>query len=127
MMIAFQSANINPDDAFNRLEQFENPDEFVRFVNTYLQALWQAKTDAKAMVKLEEQVKNQDLLLFAAGERIKQLEESLTKAMLIARTALTCMNQEDLRKFAYVSDSQAAVGYGSAGCRCGRETGLRRL
>lgn len=82
MMIAFQSANINPDDAFNRLEQFENPDEFVRFVNTYLQALWQAKTDAKAMVKLEEQVKNQDLLLFAAGERIKQLEESLTKAML---------------------------------------------
>jgi hypothetical protein len=39
-------------------------------------------------------------LLFAAGERIKQLEVLLGKAVLTARTALSCMNQSDLQKFA---------------------------
>jgi len=118
MIVAFQAASIDPNEAFDRLEQFENPDEFVRFVNTYLQALWQAKTDAKALVKLEEQVRQYDLLLFAAGERIKQLEASLKEAMLIARTALTCMNQEDLRKFAYASTlSELQLAYDPAGCR----------
>ena len=103
MLIAFQSASIDPNEAFDRLEQFENPDEFVQFVNMYLQALWQAKTDAQALVKMEEQVRNQDLLLFAAGERIKQLDAAFAKAVLTARTALTSMNSDDLRKFALAS------------------------
>ena len=123
MLIAFQTANISSADAFDKLGQFEDADEFVRFVNTYLQALWQVKDDAKAMVKLEEQVRNQDLLLFAASERIKQLEVALTKAVITAKTALSSMNPDDLRKFALASTFGEMMSMGGGnGWRAGSES-----
>ena len=103
MMISFQTAQISSSEAFERLDEFKDADQFVQFVNTYLSALWQAKDDAQALVKLEETNRHYDLLLFAAGERIKQLEILLGKAVLTARTALTCMNQDDLRRFTLAS------------------------
>ena len=120
MMISFQTAQISSSEAFSRLSEFRDADQFVQFVNTYLQALWQAKDDAQALVKLEERNRQYDLLLFAAGERIKQLEAMLMKAVLTARTALTCMNQDDLRKFAYasaLSEMQLAMAQQGTGAR----------
>jgi hypothetical protein len=74
MLIAFQTAQISSAEAFSWLDEFRDADRFVQFVNTYLQALWLRANDAQALVKLEEQNWHYDLLLFAAGEQIKQLE-----------------------------------------------------
>jgi len=127
MLIAFQTANISSTDAFEKLDQFQDSDEFVRFVNTYLQALWQVKDDAKAMVKLEETVRNQDLLLFAAGERIKQLEVQLTKAVITAKTALSSMNIDDLRRFAVTNAVGEMMSGGGNGWEVGGRESTRAL
>jgi len=66
----------------------------------YLQALWQAKEDANALVKLEEKVRHYDLLLFAAVEQIKQLKTALAKSMMTTKMALASMSADDLRWFA---------------------------
>ena len=103
-MMAFQSAQIPIDDAFDRITDFrEDASEFVSFVLKYQKALWQAKDEAGVLVKLEEDREKLRLKLYMALQAIENIKTQRNEYYIKARMAMSCMDESGLRKFAFAT------------------------
>ena len=103
-MMAFQSAQIPIDDAFDRITDFrENAGEFVDFVLKYQKALWQAKDEAGVLVKLEEDREKLRLKLYMTLQALENIKDQRNEYYIKARMAMSCMDESGLRKFAFAT------------------------
>ena len=101
-MMAFQSAKIPIDDAFDRITDFrENAGEFIDFVLKYQKALWQAKDEAGVLVKLEEDREKLRLKLYMTLQAIDSIKSQRDEWYIKAKMALSCLDETGLRRYAF--------------------------
>jgi cell division septum initiation protein DivIVA len=92
-MMAFQFARVEPKDIPKKIEEFEDADKFVDFVNKNLYAMIQASTDAvKAIIERDEKIRKYEdaikLMAMIIKAQRKAVSE-LSRKMQIAQAILT--------------------------------------
>jgi hypothetical protein len=103
MMMLFQIAKINVDDAYLKMEDFKDADEFVSYSTKYLVALFQAKDEAVKIVALEEDREKLRLKLYTVLQAIENIKNQRNEYYIKARMAMSCMDESGLRKFAFAT------------------------
>lgn len=101
MMMLFQIAKINVDDAYLKMEDFKDADEFVSYSTKYLVALFQAKDEAVKIVALEEDLEKVRMKLYMALQAINSLKSQRDEWYTKSKMALSCLDESGLRRYAF--------------------------
>lgn len=101
-LMAFQSAKIPIDDAFDKIGDFrDDAGEFITFVQRYLRALWKAKDEAGALVALEEDLEKARMKLYMTLQAVNSLKSQRDEWHIKAKMALSCLDETGLRRYAF--------------------------
>ncbi|RLF83586.1 hypothetical protein DRN44_00540 [Thermococci archaeon] len=99
-LIVMQYAKVPVNEIYDRILDFSDPHEFVAFVRDTLNALLEAKEEANIIAKLRKKVDALELKVAVLEEIIYQLKQQRDKAIMALYTALSMMDEEQLRDFA---------------------------
>jgi len=98
-LIAMQYAKVPINEIYDRIVDFSDPYEFVDFVRTNLNALFEAKEEARAIVELRKKVDALELKAIALEEIINELKNQRDQATLALYAAVSTMDEDQLRQF----------------------------
>jgi transposase-like protein len=107
VIAAFQFARVDPKTVLEKIEGFKDPEEFKKEVLKYLEAMIRAGTEgAETIKRLQDEVNRLNALLILykktlayVAEQRDQLISTLNKVIGYLRTALSIMNQQQIRRF----------------------------
>jgi predicted mannosyl-3-phosphoglycerate phosphatase (HAD superfamily) len=99
ILMAFQFAKIDPKDIPRKVEEFNDPEEFKRFVRKYLTAMLESSTDAtNAILERDKKIKQLENALKVAAALfwgVKRRVEELSQKMNIAETLISRYGLQD--------------------------------
>ena len=98
-LIAMQYAKVPINEIYDRIVDFSDPYEFVDFVRTNLNALFEAKEEARAIVELRKKIDALELKAIALEEIINELRNQRDQATLALYAAVSTMDEDQLRQF----------------------------
>jgi len=98
-LIAMQQAKVPPEELYDRIVDFRDPQEFVDFVKDHLVALLEAKEEAQKIIEYRKKLDVMDAKLALLEEVIEQLRQQRDQATIALYAAVSTMDEEQLRNF----------------------------
>lgn len=98
-LIAMQQAKVPPDELYDRIIDFRDPQEFADFVREHLVALLEAKEEAQKIIEYRKKLDAMDMKLALLEEIIEQLKQQRDQATIALYAAVSTMDEEQLRNF----------------------------
>jgi len=99
-MLAFQYAKVPIEELDDYVRKFGSADEFANYVRRQLVAMIQAASDATKILELEEEVKGLMAKADYLEACLKKAIEQRDNAIMQLRTAIACMCEKCLRRWA---------------------------
>ncbi len=98
-LIAMQHAKVPPDELYDEIVRFKDPNEFAEFVKNHLTALLEAKEDAHALVSLRKTLDRMEVKIVLLEEALERLKMQRDEAILMVHTATAAMCDDCLKRF----------------------------
>ena len=98
-LIAMQQAKVPPDELYDRIIDFRDPQEFADFVREHLVALLEAKEEAQTIMEYRKKLDVMDAKLAMLEEIIEQLKQQRDQATIALYAAVSTMDEDQLRNF----------------------------
>lgn len=98
-LIAMQQAKVSPEELYDKILEFKDPEKFSKFVKDYLVALLEASEDAKEIMKLRKKLEVKKLKIEIYKEVCNMLLEQRSELLSQLTNALNVMCEDCLREF----------------------------
>jgi len=98
-IVAMQHAKVPPEELYETIVRFKDPEEFAEFVKNHLTALLEAKEDAHALVSLRKALDRMEAKVIILEEALERLKAQRDEAILMVHTATAAMCDECLKRF----------------------------
>ena len=98
-IIAMQYAKVKPDELYDRVVEFKDPREFSEFVKDQLNALFQAKEDARALMELRNKLNAMDIKLCLIQEAYDHVVRQKDELARMVQDMISLMCEDCLREY----------------------------
>ena len=98
-IIAMQYAKVKPDELYDRVVEFKDPEEFSKFVKDQLNALFQAKEDARALIELRNKLNAMDIKLCLIQEAYDHVVRQKDELARMVQDMISLMCEDCLREY----------------------------
>ena len=98
-IIAMQYAKVKPDELYDRVVEFKDPEEFSKFVKDQLNALFQAKEDARALMELRNKLNAMDIKLCLIQEAYDHVVRQKDELARMVQDMISLMCEDCLREY----------------------------
>jgi len=98
-IIAMQHAKVPPDELYEQVVKFKDPEEFSAYVKDHLAALLEATEDAQILMDLRRQLDIMDAKLLLLQEAYKRLKGQRDELTLMVHTATASMCDACMKRF----------------------------